>query len=61
MSRDKKLIIGNWKMNLNTHEASLYLHKLSTMTEVHRDVEVVVAPSVLALQSLSLKIERREF
>ncbi len=61
MSRDKKLIIGNWKMNLNTHEASLYLHKLSTMTEVHRDVEVVLAPTLLALQSLSLQIDRRQF
>ena len=61
MSRDKKLIIGNWKMNLNTHEASLYLHKLSTMMEVHRDVEVVLAPTLLALQSLSLQIDRRQF
>lgn len=61
MSRDKKLIIGNWKMNLNTHEASLYLHKLSQMVEVHRDVEVVVAPTLLALQSLSLQIDRRQF
>jgi triosephosphate isomerase len=61
MSRDKKLIIGNWKMNLNTHEASLYLHKLATMVEVHRDVEVVLAPTLLALQSLSLQIDRRQF
>lgn len=25
----KKLIVGNWKMNLNMQEASLYLHKLT--------------------------------
>jgi triosephosphate isomerase (TIM) len=61
MSRDKKLIIGNWKMNLNTHEASLYLHKLAGMVEVHRDVEVVLAPTLLALQSLSLQINRHQF
>ena len=61
MSRDKKLIIGNWKMNLNTHEASLYLNKLSHMVEVHRDVEIVLAPTLLALQSLSLQIDRRQF
>jgi triosephosphate isomerase len=48
-------------MNLNTHEASLYLHKLSTMMEVHRNVEVVLAPTLLALQSLSLQIDRRQF
>lgn len=61
MSRDKKLIIGNWKMNLNTHEASLYLHKLAGMVEVHRDVEIVLAPTLLALQTLSLQIDRRQF
>jgi triosephosphate isomerase (TIM) len=61
MSLDKKLIVGNWKMNLNTHEASLYLHKLSGMIKAHRDVEVVLAPTLLALQSLSLQIDRRVF
>jgi triosephosphate isomerase len=59
MSRDKKLIVGNWKMNLNTHEASLYLHRLSERVKTHRDVEVVLAPTLLALQSLSLQIDRR--
>jgi len=57
----KKLIVGNWKMNLNTHEASLYLHKLAGMIEPHRDVEVVLAPTLLALQSLSLQVDRRQF
>lgn len=60
-TRDKKLIIGNWKMNLNTHEASLYLHKLAQEIQVRRDVEVVLAPTLLALQSLSLQIDRRQF
>lgn len=61
MTRDKKLIVGNWKMNLNTNEASLYLHKLSELVPIHHDVEVVVAPTLLALQSLSLQINRRQF
>ncbi len=59
--RDKKLIVGNWKMNLNTHEASLYLHKLSELVDVRRDVEVVLAPTLLTLQSLSLQVDRRQF
>jgi triosephosphate isomerase len=59
--RDKKLIVGNWKMNLNTHEASLYLHKLSGIIDVRRDVEVVLAPTLLTLQSLSLQVDRRQF
>ena len=55
----KKLIIGNWKMNFNMHEASLYLHKLMSMLATHRDVEVVVSPTMLTLQSLSLQVNRR--
>ena len=55
----KKLIIGNWKMNLNMQEASLYLHKLMEVLKSRRDVEVVVSPTTLTLQSLSLQINRR--
>lgn len=61
MASDKKLIVGNWKMNLTTHEASLYVHKLAGMIKVRRDVEVVLAPTLLALQSLSLQVDRRQF
>ncbi len=61
MSSDKKIIIGNWKMNLNMHEASLYLYKLSSLIQTRRDVEVVLAPTVLTLQSLSLQINLRQF
>lgn len=57
----KKLIIGNWKMNLNMHEASLYVHTLKDIVKVRRDIEVVLAPTVLTLQSLSLQVERRQF
>lgn len=56
----KKLIIGNWKMHLNMHEASLYLHKLMELLPSHRDVEAVVAPSMLTLQALSFQINRRK-
>lgn len=48
-------------MNLSVHEASLYLHKLSEMIQVRRDVEVVLSPTLLALQPLSLQINRRQF
>lgn len=55
----KTLIIGNWKMHLNMHEASLYLHRLMGVMSVRRNVEVVVAPTMLTLQSLSLQVNRR--
>lgn len=48
-------------MNLNMHEASLYVHQLSKMIKVHRDVEVVLAPTALTLQSLSLQVNNRQF
>lgn len=61
MARDKKLIIGNWKMNLGVHEASLYVHKLADKVKSHRDVEVVLAPTILALQTLSVQVNYRQF
>jgi len=61
MARDKKLIIGNWKMNLGVHEASLYVHKLEKTVKSHRSVEVVLAPTILALQTLSVQVNYRQF
>jgi len=61
MAHDKKIIVGNWKMNLNMHEASLYLHQLAKLVKTHRDVEVVLAPSTLTLQSLSLQANYKQF
>jgi len=61
MARDKKLIIGNWKMNLGVHDASLYLNKIDKSVKIHRTVEVVLAPTVLTLQTLSLQVNHRQF
>lgn len=61
MANDKTLIVGNWKMNLNMGEASLYLHQLSKLVHTRRDVEVVLAPTSLMLQSLSLQVNPRQF
>lgn len=57
----KTLIVGNWKMHLNTAEASLLVHRLEERIKIHRDIEVVLAPSLLTLQPLSLQIDRRKF
>ncbi|MCL2451409.1 triose-phosphate isomerase [Candidatus Saccharibacteria bacterium] len=56
----KKYIIGNWKMNLNVHEASLFATKLSQGLPIRRDVETVVCPSFVALQPLSLQVDHRQ-
>jgi triosephosphate isomerase len=57
----KTMIAGNWKMHLNTHEASLLVHRLSERIDIHRDIEVVLAPSMLCLQPVSMEIDRRKF
>lgn len=62
MNTNKRtLIVGNWKMHLNTSQASLLLHRLHERIKIHRNIEVVLAPSMLVLQPLSLQIDRRKF
>jgi len=62
MNSDRKtIIVGNWKMHLNVHQSSLLVHRLSERIKVHRDIEVVLAPSMLAVQPLSLEIDHRKF
>jgi triosephosphate isomerase len=61
MARDKKLIIGNWKMNLGVHESSLFLHRLAGEVKTHRNLEVIIAPTMLALQTLSLQVNYKQF
>ncbi|MCL2444972.1 triose-phosphate isomerase [Candidatus Saccharibacteria bacterium] len=60
-TKRKKTIIANWKMNFTMHEASIFLHKLSDKVKAKRGVEVVLAPSIFTLQSLSLQVKKRQF
>lgn len=48
-------------MHLNASQASLLLHRLHERIKIHRDVEVVLAPSTLVLQPLTMQIDRRKF
>lgn len=57
----KKYIVANWKMNFTTGEASLYLNKLSNRIQPSRKVQIVLAPSTISLQPLSLQVNRRQF
>src|SRR3989344_2468748 len=57
----KLLIVGNWKMHLNASQASLLVHRLQERIKIRRNIEVVLAPSMLVLQPLSLQIDRRKF
>jgi triosephosphate isomerase len=57
----KILIVGNWKMHLNVSQSSLLAHRLQETIKIHKDVEVVLAPSMLSLQPLSLQVDQRKF
>lgn len=57
----KTLIVGNWKMHLNTMQASILLHRLHERIRIYRDIEVVLAPNTMVLQPLSLQLDRRKF
>lgn len=48
-------------MNLSIQEGSLLIHRLDSMIKTRRDVEVVLAPGALALQSVNLQIDHRKF
>lgn len=61
MMARKTYIIANWKMNFTPGEASLYLHRLAGKIPAMRNVQVVLAPSLISLQTLSLQINRRQF
>jgi len=61
MKNYRTLIVANWKMHLDTSQASLLVHRLQERTRIYRDIEMVLAPSMLVLQPLSLQIDRRKF
>ena len=48
-------------MHLNASQASLLVHRLQERIEIYRDIEVVLAPSMLTLQPLSIQLDRRKF
>lgn len=56
----KTYIVGNWKLNFTVGEASIYLHKLLKTMPNYRDIDVIVAPSTIALQPLSLQVDRHK-
>lgn len=61
MTSKRILIVANWKMHLNASQASLLLHRLHERIKLHRTLEIVLAPSMLVLQPLSMQIDRRKF
>ncbi|HVS79064.1 MAG TPA: triose-phosphate isomerase [Candidatus Saccharimonadales bacterium] len=57
----KILIVGNWKMHLNASQASLLVHHLHEKIQIQKNIEIVLAPSMLVIQPISLQLDRRKF
>lgn len=55
----KTYLVGNWKMNFNIGESSVYLHQILKQLRNFSDLELIIAPSTLALQPLALQLSRR--
>jgi len=55
----KTYVVGNWKLNFTVGESSVYLHKILKSLPTHRNLEVIIAPSTISLQPLSLQIDRK--
>ncbi len=61
MVNKKTLVVGNWKMNLSVDQASILVHHLDKQINNHHNLEIVLAPSFLSLQSLRVEINHTKF
>jgi len=48
-------------MNLTVNEASLFVHRLDNLVGKRRGVEIVLAPTMLAVQPLHLQVQHHHF
>jgi triosephosphate isomerase len=55
------LIVGNWKMNLNPHDASVLVHRLDQKIEAKEGTEVVLCAPFIDLYPLSKEINHKKF
>jgi triosephosphate isomerase len=56
----KRIIIGNWKMNLGPTEASLLVHRLNEKLEDNESTEVVICPPFVDLFPLAKDLNRQK-
>jgi triosephosphate isomerase len=53
----KRLIVGNWKMNLNPGQASLLVHRLEKNIEPKDNTEVVICPPFIDIAPLAKDLD----
>lgn len=55
-----RLIVGNWKMNLNPNEASLLVHRLEEKIKPHDNTEVVICPPFIDLYPIAKTLDHKK-
>ena len=55
-----RLVVGNWKMNLNPSEASLLVHRLEQKITPHENTEVVICPPFIDLFPLAKDLDHKK-
>ncbi len=56
----QRLIVGNWKMNLDPHQASILVHRLESKITTVAGVEVVICPPFIDLYSISRDMDKKK-
>tara|TARA_B110000438_G_scaffold144968_1_gene139549 strand:+ start:2102 stop:2857 length:756 start_codon:yes stop_codon:yes gene_type:complete len=57
----KKIVVGNWKMNLSRKEADDLVREISQSTSLDNNTEIVFAPPFIYLDSVSSVCLNRQF
>jgi triosephosphate isomerase len=57
----ERLIVGNWKMNLDPHQGSTLVHRLSQKLEPKSSTTIVLCPPFIDLVPLAKEVDRKLF
>jgi triosephosphate isomerase (TIM) len=55
-----RIIVGNWKMNLNPGEASMLVHRLEQKLAADPDVEVVICPPFIDIYPIWKELDQKK-
>lgn len=54
----RRYVIGNWKCHKSSDDGRRWFDKFATLYRPHMEVQVVVAPSLVSLESIAAHLER---
>jgi len=57
----KKLVVGNWKMNMTRSQATAAIESLLLLIDPNTDVEVAICPTYLTLETVAHLLRRSHF